>query len=107
MATPATIAAGLLILHFFLAYFFLTPRLYRMLLGFSTNRSPRQDTANYSSAFLAEGRITKAQLERLGRWEACQQNAVENYPLFVAAVVCYFLLMRKWLCFDTYLESDF
>jgi uncharacterized MAPEG superfamily protein len=88
VTTTSGIAAAFLILNFFIAYFFLTPRLYRLLLGFSTNRSPRQDMANYSQKFLAEGRVTKVQLERLGRWEACQQNTVENFPLFIAAVVC-------------------
>lgn len=86
-SNPAAPAAAFLITNFFLSYFFLTPRAYRMLLGLATNRNPRQDMANYSEKMIAEGRITCAQLDRLGRWEAAQQNSVENFPLFIAATV--------------------
>jgi uncharacterized MAPEG superfamily protein len=94
MAPPPTLAAALLITNFLFTYFLLTPRLYRLLLGISTNRAPRQDVQNYSSRFLDEGRITKRQLERLGRWEAAQQNGVENFPLLVASVM-FVLVGRK------------
>ncbi|RDW91646.1 hypothetical protein BP5796_02811 [Coleophoma crateriformis] len=86
-SNPAAPAAAFLIANFFLSYFFLTPRGYRMLLGLATNRNPRQDMANFSEKMVAEGRITREQVDRLGRWEAAQQNAVENFPLFVAAIL--------------------
>jgi len=85
--TPAALAAAFIMLNFFLSFFCLTPRLYRMFLGISTNSNPRQDMANFGAKSLAEGKTTKNQIERLSRWESAQQNAVENFPLFIAAIV--------------------
>ena len=53
--------------------------------------------AKLGAKAVPKGRITDKQVERLERWEACQQNAVENYPLFVAAVVCA-LVFVTFLC---------
>jgi uncharacterized MAPEG superfamily protein len=92
---PATPAFAFLLTNFFLAYFILTPRFYRMLLGMATNTSPRTDLANYGDDMVAEEKVTRDQLDRLERWEAAQQNAIENYPLFIAAVVSNFQCVSK------------
>jgi hypothetical protein len=102
MSSPAIPAAGFLISNFLFAYFMLASRLYRQLLGFTHNSCPREDIAVYGDKMVLENRITEAQLRRVKRWDACQANSVEGFPLFVAATVrianpflplaCYFCL---------------
>ncbi|RFU27755.1 hypothetical protein B7463_g8576, partial [Scytalidium lignicola] len=51
------------------------------------NASPREDLAKYGEKMIADGKISRWTLNMLKRWESAHANAVENYTLFVAAVL--------------------
>ncbi|KAF7587210.1 hypothetical protein BBP40_007547 [Aspergillus hancockii] len=79
-------APGFLIFHFVFAYGLLSSRTLKQYYGIDNNVSPRQDLTKYGETAVREGKITRAQLEKLQRNEAAHANAVENYTLLVAGL---------------------
>ncbi|KAG4030100.1 hypothetical protein MFRU_013g01240 [Monilinia fructicola] len=72
----------LLITQFLLSHIAQSPRLPRRLLHHTSNISPRQDLATYPPTSLSPRTINL-----LHRWEAAQQNALDNFPIFAAAIL--------------------
>lgn len=78
-------AAGFLVANWAFAYCLMSPRVSKMRLGLDHNVSPREDLSKYGEAAVKEGKISQKTLNKLKRQEAAHANAVEGYPLFVAA----------------------
>jgi uncharacterized MAPEG superfamily protein len=57
----------------------------KMRLGLDHNVLPREDLSKYGEAAVKAGKISQKTLNKLKRKEAAHANAVEGYPLFVAA----------------------
>ncbi|KAN0063898.1 hypothetical protein ACQY0O_003504 [Thecaphora frezii] len=56
--------------------------------GIDDNVHPRDNLLGESAErYLASGKVTPSQLNRLRRWEAAHYNAVENLPVFIGAVL--------------------
>jgi len=85
--TPANLSAGFLIGHFLFAYGIMSSRTPKQYLKMDHNVSPREDLAKYGSEMVSDGKISQRTLNMLKRWESAHANAVENYALFVAAVL--------------------
>ncbi|TKA66380.1 hypothetical protein B0A55_09604 [Friedmanniomyces simplex] len=84
--TP-NLAASYILTHFVFAYFVLSSRTPKQILGIDHNVSPREDLANYGEAAVRSGKITQKQLEALRRLESASANSVENFTLFVGAML--------------------
>jgi len=67
------------------AYCLLSSRTPKQLYGIDHNGNPRQDLAKYGEAAVRDGKITRAQLERVQRMEAAGANSTDGYTLFVGA----------------------
>lgn len=63
-----------------------------MWLGLDHNSAPREDLAKYGEAAVQSGKISRGTLNRLKRQEAAHANAVEGFPLFIAASTSTLLL---------------
>ncbi|GLA24594.1 hypothetical protein AnigIFM63604_002214 [Aspergillus niger] len=74
-----------LLFNWFYAYGILSTRPAKRLLRIDHNVAPREDLQVYGEAAVQAGKITRRQLNRLKRQEAAHANAVEGFPLFVAA----------------------
>jgi uncharacterized MAPEG superfamily protein len=57
----------------------------KMRLGLDHNVAPREDLGKYGEAAVQAGKISRSALNKLKRQEAAHANAVEGFPLFVAA----------------------
>ncbi|KEF54051.1 uncharacterized protein A1O9_09846 [Exophiala aquamarina CBS 119918] len=55
--------------------------------GMDNNTSPREDVSHYGEKAVQDGKITRRELNLLKRNEAAHANSVENYPVFLAAVI--------------------
>lgn len=64
-----------------------------MWLGLDHNSAPREDLAKYGEAAVQSGKISRGTLNRLKRQEAAHANAVEGFPLFIAASTSTVLLI--------------
>ena len=85
---PAPNHAGYyIIVHFLLAYVFLSTRGVKFRLGLDHNENPRHDLTNFGEAAVKSGKLTRAQFNAIQRQEAAHQNAVEHFPFFVGAVL--------------------
>ncbi|KAK0873697.1 hypothetical protein LTR87_011846 [Friedmanniomyces endolithicus] len=84
--TP-NLAASYIITHFALAYLVLASRTLKQIYGIDHNVSPREDLGKYGDAAVCSGKITQKQLEQLKRMESASANSVENYTLFVGAML--------------------
>ncbi|KAK5080857.1 hypothetical protein LTR70_009517 [Exophiala xenobiotica] len=73
--------------HFVFAYAFLSTRGLKNYLKIDHNVSPREDTSKYGERAVAEGMITRRQLNLLKRNEGAHANSVENFPVFVASTL--------------------
>lgn len=62
-----------------------------MWLGLDHNSAPREDLVKYGEAAVQSGKISRATLNRLKRQEAAHANAIEGFPLFLAASMFIFL----------------
>ncbi|RAK87082.1 hypothetical protein BO79DRAFT_31526 [Aspergillus costaricaensis CBS 115574] len=80
-------AVPYLLFNWFYAYGILSTRPAKRLLRIDHNVAPRDDLKVYGEAAVQAGKISRRQLDRLKRQEAAHANAVEGFPLFVAAVV--------------------
>lgn len=67
------------------AYALTSTRLAKNYYGIDNNVAPREDLSKYGEAAVKAGKISQRTLNRLKRQEAAHANAVEGYPLFVAA----------------------
>lgn len=85
-SSTTTHAPTIASLNFILAYFLLTPRFMKRYHGLEHYKSPRDSVAKFGGAAVTSGKVTQRQLERIGRNEAAQANAVENYALLVGAL---------------------
>lgn len=56
--------------------------------GIDNNVAPREDLSKYGEAAVKAGKLSQRTLNKLKRQEAAHANAVEGYPLFVAASMC-------------------
>ncbi|KAH8599066.1 hypothetical protein B0O99DRAFT_34660 [Bisporella sp. PMI_857] len=80
-------AAGFLIANFVSAYLLLSSRTPKQYYGFDHNANPREDIAKYGEPLVAAGKLPRRTLERIKRLEAASANAIDHYPVFVAAVL--------------------
>jgi hypothetical protein len=78
-------AAGFLVANWALAYGLMSTRGSKMYYGLDHNVAPREDLSKYGEAAVKAGKISQRTLDKLKRQEAAHANAVEGYPLFVAA----------------------
>lgn len=67
------------------AYALMSTRGSKIRLGLDHNVAPREDLSKYGEAAVKAGKISQRTLNKLKRQEAAHANAVEGYPLFVAA----------------------
>ncbi|KAK0936081.1 hypothetical protein LTR29_012359 [Friedmanniomyces endolithicus] len=81
------LAASYIITHFALAYLFLASRTLKQIYSVDHNVSPREDLGKYGDAAVRNGKITQRQLEQLKRMESASANSVENFTLFVGAML--------------------
>lgn len=75
----------LLVANFILAYALMSTRGSKVRHGLDHNVAPRDDLAKYGEAAVQAGKLDRRTLNRLKRREAAHANAVEGYPLLVAA----------------------
>ncbi|KAJ6130975.1 hypothetical protein N7523_001435 [Penicillium sp. IBT 18751x] len=80
-------AAGFLVANWVFAYALMSTRGTKMRLGLDNNVAPREDLSKYGEAAVQAGKISQRTLNKLKRQEAAHANAVEGYPLFVAAII--------------------
>lgn len=86
-SNKGNLAPYYMIFHFFWAYVVLSTRPAKNYLKIDHNVNPRSDIIKYGERAVADGKMTKRQLNFLQRNEACHANSMENFPLFVAAAV--------------------
>jgi hypothetical protein len=79
---PTNYAAGYVIFNFISAFLALSSRGIKVANGIDNNASPRQDLAVFGERAVAEGKMTRATLKKIQRWEAAHANAVEHFPFF-------------------------
>ncbi|TGO57544.1 hypothetical protein BCON_0064g00120 [Botryotinia convoluta] len=79
MASPIP---TLLTTQFLFSHLLQSARLPRRILHKTSNAAPRQDLANFPPKDLSPSTISM-----LLRWEAAQQNALDNFPIFAAAIL--------------------
>lgn len=84
---PPNLAPYHTIWNFLFAYVILSARYAKMRLNLDHNTNPRLDLAKYGQRAVAEGKITKAQLDFLHRNESCHANSMEHFPVFAAAII--------------------
>lgn len=82
---PPNHAATFLLANWVLAYGLMSTRGAKMYYGIDHNVAPREDLAKYGEAAVRAGKLTQRTLDKLKRQEAAHANAIEGYPLFVAA----------------------
>ncbi|KAK0289167.1 hypothetical protein LTR35_000542 [Friedmanniomyces endolithicus] len=80
------LAASYIITHFALAYLVLASRTLKQIYGID-HVSPREDLGKYGDATVRSGKLNQKQLEQLKRMESASANSVENYTLFVGAML--------------------
>ncbi|KAJ5684859.1 uncharacterized protein N7477_001204 [Penicillium maclennaniae] len=80
-------AAGFLVANWGFAYALMSTRGTKIRLGLDNNVAPREDLSKYGEAAVQAGKISQRTLNKLKRQEAAHANAVEGYPLFVAAML--------------------
>ncbi|KAJ5131659.1 hypothetical protein N7448_005817 [Penicillium atrosanguineum] len=80
-------AAGFLVANWVFAYALMSTRGTKMRYGLDNNVAPREDLSKYGEAAVKAGKISQRALNKLKRQEAAHANAVEGYPLFVAAML--------------------
>ncbi|KAK3115625.1 hypothetical protein LTR53_004832 [Teratosphaeriaceae sp. CCFEE 6253] len=86
--TPAaSITATYLITNYVFAYLVLASRTPKQHYGLDHNVSPREDLGKYGDAAVRSGKMTQKQLDQLRRLEGANANSIENYILFVAAML--------------------
>lgn len=78
-------AAALLIANWAFAYGLMSTRGAKIYYGIDNNVAPREDLSKYGEAAVRAGKLSQRTLNKLKRQEAAHANAVEGYPLFVAA----------------------
>jgi len=66
---------------------FLSTRFVKVALKMDNNVCPRLDLDKYGKAAVEKGKITQAQLDQLHRRQAAHENAIENLPYFLVAMV--------------------
>ncbi|EPQ28019.1 uncharacterized protein PFL1_04346 [Pseudozyma flocculosa PF-1] len=70
------------------SHLILQHRLPKLFYGVDDNVYPRQDLhGDRAERHVATGKLTRAQLNRLRRWEAAHYNSVDHLPVFVGAVL--------------------
>ena len=55
--------------------------------GIDNNVSPREDVAKFGEVAVREGKLTRAQLNKIVRIEAAHANSVENLPLLISSIL--------------------
>lgn len=75
------------IFNFMFAFVFLAARPLKIRYKIDHNINPREDLIKYGEKYLADGKLTRSQLNLLKRNEAAHANAMEHFPLFVGAVL--------------------
>lgn len=80
-------SAHFIIANFVLSYALLSTRGAKIRLGLDNNASPRYDVATTGEAAVKANKITREQLDKLKRQQACHENSVEHFPFFVGAVL--------------------
>jgi len=73
--------------NFLFAYVFLSSRGLKHYLKIDHNVSPREDVSKYGERAVAEGKITKRQLNLAKRNEAAHANSMEHFPVFAASAI--------------------
>lgn len=84
---PPNLAPYHTLWNFFFAYVVLSARMAKMMLKLDHNINPRLDLSKYGQRAVAEGKITRAQLNFLHRNESCHANSMEHFPVFAAAAI--------------------
>ncbi|KAK0248950.1 hypothetical protein B0A54_16425 [Friedmanniomyces endolithicus] len=87
LSPDPNLAASHIITHFALAYLVLASRTLKQIYSIDHNVSPREDLGKYGDAAVRNGKITQRQLEQLKRMESASANSVENFTLFVGAML--------------------
>ncbi|CAI7573080.1 unnamed protein product [Penicillium manginii] len=80
-------ATSFLLANWVLAYVLMSTRGTKFRLGLDHNVAPREDVSKYGEAAVQAGKISRSALNKLKRQEAAHANAVEGFPLFVAAIL--------------------
>ncbi|KAJ5370085.1 uncharacterized protein N7496_006177 [Penicillium cataractarum] len=80
-------AASLLLANWFIAYVWMSTRFKKISLGIDNNVAPREDLAILGEAAVKSGKLSRSILNRLKREEAAHANAIEHFPVFVAATL--------------------
>lgn len=81
-------APALLVANWLLAYVLMSTRGSKIYYGLDNNVAPREDLSKYGEAAVQAGKLSRNTLNMLKRQEASHANAMEGYPLFVAASMC-------------------
>ncbi|KAK5458090.1 hypothetical protein LTS15_004169 [Exophiala xenobiotica] len=69
------------------AYVVLSSRPWKQACGIDHNGNPRQDVAKYADTAIREGKMTRAQLERIQRFEAAGANSTDGFAFFASSVL--------------------
>ncbi|GAB7354932.1 hypothetical protein MBLNU459_g5554t2 [Dothideomycetes sp. NU459] len=72
--------------NFLLTYIVGSTRLAKIRLGIDNNVAPREDLEKAKEAVKA-GKITQAQLDRVGRMQAAHENGMEHFPFLVGTLL--------------------
>ncbi|KAJ9647399.1 hypothetical protein H2204_000028 [Knufia peltigerae] len=84
-ATSFAIPAGFLAWNWAFAYVALSSRPWKQSVGIDHNGSPRQDLTKYAEAAIREGKMTRAQLDRIYRIEAASANSTDGFAFFATS----------------------
>ena len=76
-----------LMFNIFFTYSILTSRPLKNMYGIDNNVSPREDVAMKGEAAVREGKMTRAQLNKIKRTESAHANSVENLPLLMSSLI--------------------
>ncbi|KAJ5086263.1 hypothetical protein NUU61_007570 [Penicillium alfredii] len=84
---PPNHASAFLVANWLFAYVLMSTRGSKFRYGIDNNVAPREDLSKYGEAAVQAGKLSRSTLNKLKRQEAAHANAVEGYPLFVAAII--------------------
>jgi hypothetical protein len=76
---PLATTGALLGWGWFYAYGLLSSRTIKQFYGLDNNANPRQDLNKYAEVSIKEGKVTRAQVEQIQRFESASANSVEGY----------------------------
>lgn len=87
LVQPPNVAPYHALFNFLWAYVVLSSRFAKMRFKIDHNTNPRLDLVKYGQRAVAEGKMTKRQLDFIHRIESCHANSMEHFPVALGAFI--------------------